>query len=76
MNQSIDQWKEIYLKSYSQNSFHCRQSIEHSFHHLAERYFQISLRLFYRALEQIFLIERKRLIQQHIEHQFIQQSLQ
>ena len=44
---------------------------------LAERYFQIALKLFYRALEKIFLIERKRSLQQQPNSsEPLQQALQ
>ena len=72
----LEQWKQLFLDNYhldgqSRSRLAARRSLSFSSDgeeedkgrsntNLSERYFEIGLKLFYRALEKIFVIERKR----------------
>jgi hypothetical protein len=80
----LQDWKNIYQEQYQLieiTGHRTRRAMPVADEHRlapnpSDRYFHIALRLFYRALEKIFVIERKRLIATEQTVEQIQQSFQ
>jgi retinoblastoma-like protein 1 len=66
--QRINQWEQIFISQYNLN-----EDNNHLFGSAKYR-FDFSLKLFYLTLENILMIEKKRLISNHFNDQFIQKS--